>query len=188
MTMKRIEVTLTALWRETILVNIPDGSTEDVAENLVQEALERENFEPPPDEIEIDSWEWKDLPKFAPPPPMHFPSDEKLVVEWHGHLWATNGTIAIREDAPRPNGTDNEWIEKGERLVELLNSLQLTLERPNKMRFQAKFAPILRAGRSVIGRWDNIEACAILRDDGQLLALVMPYKGFENTVDCDGNP
>jgi hypothetical protein len=188
MSLKKVEVTLTALWREVIFVEIPDNATEKDAEARVQKALDQENFEPSPDAIEIDSWEWKDQMTFAPPPPMNFPADPSLSAEWRGHRWATTGVIAIREDAPCPTSEDGAWIGKGERLVELLNSVQLTLERPTRMRFQAKFAPILRAGRTMVARWANVEGCAVLRDDGQLIALVMPYRGSTDSVDCEGKP
>jgi len=187
MSLKKVEVTLTALWREVIFVEIPDNATEKEAEARVQKALDQD-FEPSPDAIEIDSWDWKDKMAFAPPPPMNFPTDPSLSVEWQGHRWATTGVIAIREDAPCPTSEDGAWLEKGERLAELLDRLQLTLERPTHMRFQAKFAPILRAGRTVLAKWDNIEACAVLRDDGRLIAVVMPYRGSTDNVDCAGKP
>lgn len=183
----KVSVELTARWTEMLEVELPDQSTEKEAEALVNQAIVKADDGMWPDTTEIERWEYEEKPVFSSPPPVAFPTDSKFIVRWQDGRWATTGVYAIREDVPCPEG-EEEWIEKGEQLVQLLSNVQLTLERPSTMRFQERFAPILRSGRAMTARIEHVVGCAILHDDGRLKALVMPFRGGGRTVNCEGNP
>lgn len=185
----KVDVELTARWKETLVVELPDSVTEKDAEKLVNQTIEKYDDGLWPENTEVDSWEYQVRPVFTADQPLPFPTDPKFLVRWRDHLWATTGVVAVREDVPCPD-SEEDWIQKEYQLGQLLDKVELTLERPSAMRFQRRYAPILKSGRPVTARIEKLFGCAVLHEDGRLKAVVMPFRGDGKTptVDCDGNP
>lgn len=162
----------------TVSIEVPEGATGADIDAALFDALAADAS---PD-AEIGDWHetWID----GPPVPAECRPEAPgwAWQEWNGFRWATDGALAIREDAPRPDGMTwgfytSEW-QRPDRAV--IGSLPddcippLGTEPDSDARYAPRMSPILRAG-VVCGPLANDRAhpAAVYRG-GELIALVMP--------------
>ena len=179
----KIKVTYSASWTETITVEIPDGATEDQADEKIDAAIDA--FEPSVDPADIDVEEWSyagEKPTYAPEPPPQYgePAPESWIVVGD-HRWLTDAACMLREDAPRPvcaykmraYSYVGGWLVP--RPDERAYAINLIAASPNgplstSARVHRRFAPILAA----CDRWSSGGTAGVFYGfrGGELVAVI----------------
>ena len=199
-----VKVTFTARWEDYVEVIAPDGITEAEAEKALNAAIDLMDMTANLEDHDIDTEavEWEDPPVYAPPDPT---VPDAAWMEIDGARWATNGHIMIREGCPLPDTSRkeeglyfNDWMIPC--APEEASSFSVTYQRasdglrewlsgdsgkPSHSRFNAMFAPILKAGTA------TGDGVTVVRDaTGLPLAVLRPIRddGLAVGVDARGNP
>ncbi len=121
------------------------------------------------------------------------PWEEPGELDWMeigGHMWATDGAIAFREDAPRPlwRRLDTDFEEMRDTGPTILGWLRGTVHDgwPSPPVFSPRFAPLLREFPAAPhGKKLFLGAC---RRGGEIIALLAPLRRGCRGVGFDGVP
>jgi hypothetical protein len=182
-------------WRvwNTIDVEIPNGSTAEQIDAIVEAATDRADHEGGYNQTsDLEGWEYESaVLVVAPEPPREFmpPTD----ADWYdidGHRWATDGFVLVRDDAPMPLGDFSRRGWRHDIPVDDIRKVMAGSTGPtppqvtNPRHYNPVAAPVLLAGE-VSEREDG---AAVVTRDGEMIALVMcmrPAPGFVSVTLAD---
>lgn len=202
-----VKVAFVARWEDYVEVDVPDGVTENEAEEALNAALNEMDMTANLDDtdIEAESVEWETEPVYAPPDPS---VPDAAWVDVDGVRWATNGHVAIRDGCPLPDPAARlptmsyaDWLipaasevafgpPSAERIAASIRRwIWEDQNAPHDGYFSPVYAPLLKAGTATRIRG---EVAALVRDANRApIAIVKPIRDGEpgdGSVRANGEP
>jgi hypothetical protein len=191
-----VRVVYAAEWTETIVVDIPPGTTRREGSRLIGEAAERVKAEPAlgPTDITVNDTEILGKPEWSPPDlTVRLPTDDGFWTEWDGSRWCTDGVVLLREGSPLPSAMFREWgdevwgwrrigdgaydIRRGDVLNLLVRAAMGNAEPDPEAEYHERFAPVLDGAdvrRGPPGAFASGKPSAAVIRNRRLVAVVMP--------------
>lgn len=128
------------------------------------------------------------------PPDQPAEPPESAWIDVDGAQWATDGSIIVRRDGPRPTGVDGHhgWRPAAGLMAVSPSQIREFLEgamsytKPHPGRFQRRYAPVLKAG-DVRSAGGSLAPAAVWRGS-ELVAVVMPCRPgtYKREVNASG--